>query len=883
MVMGYGDIQRKGHAMPLRHVGLLVLCSVLLTGWGATARGQGDDERREARAVWLKGFEFFEQAEESVRRENHAQGLAQFRQALSLFEQVKGRYPRWNSALIEYRISLCRKRIGETETTLAQLGKPAPPEPAAALAAARHRIGELEKALGESRRDLDRARASLEQARREAARGTMIADDLKTLLAEKADLEKRTASLDAENRRLQQAVAATPAAEQLRTELTHHLTENEALRQRLAQAQDELATLRQTSQETAQAKTQLQYDLDQLRESEAAKLRERDKLAIDLQSLAKIAGERGAAIEAKDEELSSLRQGVAREKEAAEALRRDLRELRARAGNDDLAARQLEVENERLLQDVETLHLNLAKLEGEKGQATRLLEERARRMADVERLLAASEADRKAARQDLETATQRLLAAQQEQARHQARIADLEQEGAAAKAELQTVSLDLGRLQEKNKAFTELALQSTKLEQENRELQGRIAAAGTRLEQAEAERTAALASRDTAAKALAELEDKRADLEKRNLELVASVGQIPALREQSAQAQELARKVDELSRTLKQQEAEKASLIAQAEKRQAQAEAEKRNLEETIRTSRIRFEAELTTARQAAANHERELAALREKASLKTPTAPPPPPPPAADAEALAKLAERDAEITSLKQGLAEATTQRATLEAAVQERDLRLAKLATSPSATAPPEPPRNVANHAAADPAEIAALLKDAVAAEKANKPESAIWQYQQVLQRDPDHLDALSRIGILASENGLDDLATTSLESALRQEPDNIETLLALAFTYLRQGQHYLALGVLGRATAQDPRNPDLQRYLGIACSNLGWTAAAEHQFVTSFELDGSNAETAFNLAVLLATSAPERRDEARTWYRKAIALGAETDPGMDELFK
>lgn len=864
--------------MPLRRVGLLVLCSVLLAGWGASVRGQGDDERREARAVWLKGFEFFEQAEESVRREHHAQGLAQFRQALTLFEQVKGRYPRWNSALIEYRISLCRKRIGDTEAILAQLGKPAPPEPAAALAAARHRVGELEKALGESRRDLDRTRTSLEQARREAARGTMITDDLKTLLAEKADLEKRAASLDAENRRLQQAVAATPAAEQLRTELTHHLTENEALRQRLAEAVGELTTLRQTAQETAQVKTQLQYDLDQLRESETAKQRERDKLAIDLQSLAKIAGERSAAIATKDEELSSLRQGVAREKEATEALRRDLRDLRARAGNDDLAARQLEVENERLLQDVETLHLNLAKLEGEKGQSTRLLEERARRMTDVERLLAASEADRKAARQDLETATQRLLAAQQEQSRHQARIADLERKEAAAKTELQTVSLDLGRLQEKNKAFTELALQSTKLEQVNRELQGRVAAAVTRLEQAEAERTAALTSRDAAAKALAELEGKRADLEKRNLELVASVGQIPALREQSAQAQELARKVDELASTLKQQEAEKASLLAQAEVQQAQAEKAKRNLEETIRASQVRFEAELTTARQVAANHERELAALREKASLPAPTAPPLP---AADAEA--KLAERDAEIASLKQGLTEATTQRASLEAAVQERDLRLAKLVTPPPAAAPSEPPRNVADPAAADPAEIVALLKGAVEAEKANKPESAIWQYQQVLQRAPDHLDALSRIGILASENGLDDLATASLESALRQDPDDIEKLLALAFTHLRQGQHYLALGVLGRATAQDPRNPDLQRYLGIACSNLGWTAAAEHQFQTSFELDGSNAETAFNLAVLLATSAPERRDEARTWYRKAIALGAETDPGMDELFK
>ena len=177
----------------------------------------------------------------------------------------------------------------------------------------------------------------------------------------------------------------------------------------------------------------------------------------------------------------------------------------------------------------------------------------------------------------------------------------------------------------------------------------------------------------------------------------------------------------------------------------------------------------------------------------------------------------------------------------------------------------------------------MKAAVDAEKAGKREAAIWQYQQILAQDPNNLDALSRLGILAAETGEDETARTHLEAALRQDPDDVETLLALSFVYLRIGQHYLALGTLSRAAAQDPRNPDLQRYLGVACSNLGWAAAAEKQFKTSFELDGTNAETAFNLAVLLATSAPERIDEARTWYRKAIGLGAETDPGMDELFK
>jgi len=151
------------------------------------------------------------------------------------------------------------------------------------------------------------------------------------------------------------------------------------------------------------------------------------------------------------------------------------------------------------------------------------------------------------------------------------------------------------------------------------------------------------------------------------------------------------------------------------------------------------------------------------------------------------------------------------------------------------------------------------------------------------DAENIQALSKLAFLYSDRGDDDLTLKYIERALCYQPYDVQKLLIAGFAYIRKGEYYLALGVLSRAAAQDPKNPELQRYLGVACSNLGWVEAAEKQFKTAFDLDPKSSESAFNLAVLYATCEKPRMDEARKWYKKAKELGAETDPGMEKLFK
>ena len=89
-------------------------------------------------------------------------------------------------------------------------------------------------------------------------------------------------------------------------------------------------------------------------------------------------------------------------------------------------------------------------------------------------------------------------------------------------------------------------------------------------------------------------------------------------------------------------------------------------------------------------------------------------------------------------------------------------------------------------------------------------------------------------------------------------------------------------MARAAALDPQNADAFRYLGIACSSAGWTDAAETALRQSFRLNDKNAQTAFNLAVLLATLDTPRTADAKEWYEKAKALGAEPSPDLEQYF-
>lgn len=181
------------------------------------------------------------------------------------------------------------------------------------------------------------------------------------------------------------------------------------------------------------------------------------------------------------------------------------------------------------------------------------------------------------------------------------------------------------------------------------------------------------------------------------------------------------------------------------------------------------------------------------------------------------------------------------------------------------------------------IRGFLRQGLDAERQQKLEAAQWNYQKVLELESDNHFALQRLGIIAANCGNDQDTLRYLQQAFRQNPDDLDTLLAMGFAQVRQSQPDSAVSSLSRAVSLHPDNVNAARAYGIALLTMGWTQAAEIQLKKAYKMKPEDPETAFNLAVLLATAEPPRLPEAAKWYQTAIKNGAQPDPGLDAALK
>ena len=183
------------------------------------------------------------------------------------------------------------------------------------------------------------------------------------------------------------------------------------------------------------------------------------------------------------------------------------------------------------------------------------------------------------------------------------------------------------------------------------------------------------------------------------------------------------------------------------------------------------------------------------------------------------------------------------------------------------------------------VHSLLKEGTAAEAGKDSEAAVWNFKEVLKLEPGNGDALRRIGIILADSGDDVEAERYLSRAFDQDPSNTEVLLRLGFSLVRQEKAHMGIACLARAVGLEPDNADFHRFLGLACSQAGWVDAAEAALRESLKLDSTNSETAFNLAVVLATLDERPIDkaieEAKKWYQKAKELGAPPDEGLESF--
>ena len=94
----------------MKKIFLLLLILISLFSFNGMAQ-YTTDEGNEARTLWLKGFDIFDKAETTEKRNDKRGAFPLYQEAMTYFQKVKAQYPKWNTALVEYRLKICERKI----------------------------------------------------------------------------------------------------------------------------------------------------------------------------------------------------------------------------------------------------------------------------------------------------------------------------------------------------------------------------------------------------------------------------------------------------------------------------------------------------------------------------------------------------------------------------------------------------------------------------------------------------------------------------------------------------------------------------------------------------------------------------------------------------
>jgi tetratricopeptide (TPR) repeat protein len=167
------------------------------------------------------------------------------------------------------------------------------------------------------------------------------------------------------------------------------------------------------------------------------------------------------------------------------------------------------------------------------------------------------------------------------------------------------------------------------------------------------------------------------------------------------------------------------------------------------------------------------------------------------------------------------------------------------------------------------------------KMKRYDEAAAKYQTIIDKYPECLYAWSNLGVVRFQQGDLDDALKALQQSVKLSPTDSFSYSNLGIVYYEMKQYENAIDALNAAKALDPNDAKIRNYLGCACSQKGWTQAAEKEFLKAIELDPSFGDAHFNLALVYATEKPPMVEMAKTQYKKALDLGIAKDDRLEKL--
>lgn len=164
-----------------------------------------------------------------------------------------------------------------------------------------------------------------------------------------------------------------------------------------------------------------------------------------------------------------------------------------------------------------------------------------------------------------------------------------------------------------------------------------------------------------------------------------------------------------------------------------------------------------------------------------------------------------------------------------------------------------------------------------------ERARRAYLKVVDLAPDNLLGLINLGVVEYSLKKLDEAESHLKRAVQLKIDAAPAWLTLGIIYMDQNRLDEALAALAQATLYDPRNARARNYLGVVVGRKGWIDGAQVELRRAVEIDPNYSDAHYNLAVFYLEGRPPSIELARRHYFRAIELGAEPDPEIEQTLR
>ncbi|MBA2743899.1 MAG: tetratricopeptide repeat protein, partial [Chthoniobacterales bacterium] len=184
---------------------------------------------------------------------------------------------------------------------------------------------------------------------------------------------------------------------------------------------------------------------------------------------------------------------------------------------------------------------------------------------------------------------------------------------------------------------------------------------------------------------------------------------------------------------------------------------------------------------------------------------------------------------------------------------------------------------------PEDLVPLAKQAKENFDAGKFRASERLYDRLLAKSPNNLYALSNLGAVYYRTGRLKAAELTLKKAVTLAPQDEFSRRTLGIVYYRLSKFDEAVTELTKALAINPKSFIAHNYLGITASEKGWQEAAEKEMLEAIAANPNYVDAHYNLAVIYATNKPPAKELAKQHYSKAVELGAESNPTLEQLLR